>query len=154
MEEEVVHNPCGICSNTLDEGETVKLRAKGAYTINKASSERGTPSITMSEGQTVHIDCRKKHVNTKPNRISGKQEKRPASFSDTRLLFYRVLLFCGTKIYLDTKHDSEAVYPIRTFNFQRTILSACDDSADEWADILRGRINFARDLPAADAKYR
>jgi len=55
MKEEVVHNPCGICSNTLDEGETVKLRAKGAYTINKASSERGTPSITVSEGQTVHL---------------------------------------------------------------------------------------------------
>ncbi|XP_076055747.1 uncharacterized protein LOC143033942 isoform X2 [Oratosquilla oratoria] len=57
MEEEVVNNPCGICSNTLDEGETVKLRAKGADTINKASTERGTPSITVSEGQTVHIDC-------------------------------------------------------------------------------------------------
>jgi len=25
----------------------------------------------------VHIDCRKKHVTTKPNRISGKQKKRP-----------------------------------------------------------------------------
>ena len=77
MKEEVVHNPCGICSNTLDEGETVKLRAKGADTINKASTEHGPPSITVSEGQMVHIDCRKKHVNTKPNRISGKQKKRP-----------------------------------------------------------------------------
>ena len=72
-----MHDPCGICSNTLDEGETVKLRAKGADTINKASTERGTPSITVSEGQTVHIDCRKKHVNTKPNRIPGKQNKCP-----------------------------------------------------------------------------
>ena len=34
-----------------------------------------------------------------------------------------------------------------------TILPACDARADEWADTFRGRINFARDLPAADAKY-
>ena len=68
-------------------------------------------------------------------------------------MFYRELLFCGTKIYLVTKHDSEEVYPVRTFNFQRTILSACDARADEWADTVRGRINFSRDLPAADAIY-
>jgi len=54
---------------------------------------------------------------------------------------------------LDTKRDSEEVYPVRTFNFQRTILSACDARADEWADTVRGRINFAHDLPACDAKY-
>jgi len=152
----VVHNPCSICSNTLD-GETVKLRAKGADTINKASTERGTTSITVSEGQTVHIDCRKKHVNTKPNRISGKQKKRPekpALRSHTPdFCFKENCFFCGTNIYLDTNHDSEAVYPVRAFNFQRTILSACDARADEWADTVRGRINFARDLPACDAKY-
>ena len=54
---------------------------------------------------------------------------------------------------MDTKRDSEEVYPVRTFNFQRTILSACDARADEWADTVRGRMNFARDLPACDAKY-
>ena len=75
MEEEVVNNPYGICSKTLNEGETVKLKAKGANTINKASTERETTSIIVSEGQTVHVDCRKKHVNTKPNRIPGKQKK-------------------------------------------------------------------------------
>ena len=47
----------------------------------------------------------------------------------------------------------KCIHAVRTFNFQRTILSACDARADEWADTVRGRINFARDLPAADAIY-
>jgi len=51
------------------------------------------------------------------------------------------------------KHDSEKVYPVRTFNFQRTILFACDVRANEWADTIRGRINSARDLPACNTKY-
>ena len=65
----------------------------------------------------------------------------------------RTAFFGSRKIYLDTKHDSEEVYPVRTFNFQRTILSACDARADKWAETVRGRINFARDLPAADTIY-
>ena len=50
-------------------------------------------------------------------------------------------------------HNPCGICSVRTFNFQRTILSACDARADEWADTVRSRINFARDLPAADAIY-
>ena len=35
----------------------------------------------------------------------------------------------------------------------KEILSACDARADEWADTVRGRINFARNLSAADTIY-
>ena len=147
-------NLCVICSNTLEEGETVKLRSKGAYTINKASTERGTPSITVAEGQTVHIDCRKKHVNTKPNRTPLKRKcpEKHALRSQTDFSFKDKCFLCGTNIYFDPKHISEA-YPVRTFSFQRTILSACEARADEWGDTVRCRINCARDLPAADAIY-
>jgi predicted nucleic acid-binding Zn ribbon protein len=143
----VMHTVCTICSNKLDEGETVKLRA---------SIERGTPSIVVSEGQTVHVDCRKKHINTKPNRVPGKKKRisEPALRSqEPDFCFKDNCFFCGKEIALDTKHDSEDVYPVRTFNFQRTILSACDARGDEWAETVRDRINFARDLPAADAIY-
>jgi len=91
------------------------------------------------------------------NRIHGKQNKRPEKpvlrSQTSDFCFTKNCFFCGTKIYLDTKHDSEEVYPVRTFNFQKTILSACDARADEWADTVRGRVNFARDLPNADAIY-
>ena len=115
MEGEGIHNLCCICLDTLDKGETVKLRAKGADTINKASTERGTPSITVSEDQTVHIDCRKKYFNTKPNRTSGKQKRspeKPVLRSQTPdFSFPENSLFCGTKFYFDKeKNDSEEVY--------------------------------------------
>jgi len=43
--------------------------------------------------------------------------------------------------------------PVRTMDFQNKILKACDEFKGEWADIVRGRVLFVQDLPAADAVY-
>ena len=45
------------------------------------------------------------------------------------------------------------VIPVRTKNFQDKIQEACKVRNDEWAETVRGRLEFAQDLHAGDAVY-
>ena len=46
------------------------------------------------------------------------------------------------------------VWPVRTEGTQTEILTVCDSRGDEWADVIRGRLEYvAGDLHAADAVY-
>ena len=45
------------------------------------------------------------------------------------------------------------VHPVQTLDFQTTISKLCLQHGDEWADIVKGRLEFVFDLPAADAVY-
>jgi hypothetical protein len=38
-------------------------------------------------------------------------------------------------------------------DYQEKVLKACDEFDSEWAAIVRGRVTFACDLPAADMVY-
>ena len=63
-------------------------------------------------------------------------------------------LFCGqsTKVYGNKRGYD--VWPVRSGTVQNEILSACDSRGDEWADTVRGRMEYvARDLHTADPVY-
>ena len=45
------------------------------------------------------------------------------------------------------------VIPVRTKDFQDKIQEACKVRNDEWAETVRGRLEFAQDLHAADVVY-
>ncbi|CAC5392560.1 unnamed protein product [Mytilus coruscus] len=45
------------------------------------------------------------------------------------------------------------VYPVRTFEFQQKIEAICKDRKDSWAADVFAKLEYAQDLPAADAIY-
>ena len=51
-----------LCGQALESGgKTVVPTARGRDTINKASEERGN-SVFVSEGHSVHEDCRRNYT--------------------------------------------------------------------------------------------
>ena len=45
------------------------------------------------------------------------------------------------------------MFPVRTHEFQASVLQACRSRKDKWSDAVYGRIAFVNDLHAADAIY-
>jgi hypothetical protein len=45
--------------------ETIRITQKGADGVNRASVQRGTPTVLVSAGQVIHVNCRKKHIDQK-----------------------------------------------------------------------------------------
>ncbi len=43
--------------------------------------------------------------------------------------------------------------PVRTYDFQKTVIHACTQRNDEWGHKVKARIKFVHDLHAADAIY-
>ena len=71
---------CVLCNESLSDWKpTVKLRAKGSESINKASLSRGS-DIETHEGQTVHQECRRVFIN--PNSIAASMKKPTAETQD------------------------------------------------------------------------
>lgn len=131
------------------------------YTINKASLERGD-AVCLSEGEAVHEVCRRNYTNARniQSVLKKKAEKENALSNLAQNLrsqkecfdFAKCCLFCGKEANLDSRSGPK-VYPVRTLDFERTIFQVCSQRCDEWADIVRSRLEFVSDLPAADAVY-
>ena len=66
--------------------------------------------------------------------------------------FGRCCLFCAKESDLNF-HSGPKVHPVQTLHFQTTISKLCLQRGDEWADIVKGRLEIVSDLPAADAVY-
>jgi len=45
------------------------------------------------------------------------------------------------------------VHPVMTLEFQETIKDVCYSKSDLWANTVLGRLEFACDLPAVEARY-
>ena len=167
MDEAEVDGPCkcAICGDTLEDGrETFMVTEKGIAGLNRASVARGTPQITISVGQRLHVGCRRtytdarnidatlakkrKLLNDRPDSSSLRSQEPEFNFKDHCFL-------CGTKIESRGKGDDDSVYSVRTWDCQRSIITACDArlDGDSWAQKVQDRIIFARDLPAVDAVY-
>jgi hypothetical protein len=54
---------------------------------------------------------------------------------------------------MERKKSNSDVFPVRTTDFQSTILAVCKTREDDWARTVFGRIQYAQDLHAADAIY-
>ena len=145
------------CDQDLsDGGPIVTLTEKGSNSINKASEARGT-SLRTQAGQRVHTECRKRYTN--PKYITVAQKKQRLSSSPTCLLrsllfnFKEHCIFCGQPAKcLGEKHGGD-VYPVRTMDFQVSVLQICEERRDYWSNTVAGRLACVADLHAADAIY-
>ena len=138
----------------------ILITKKGAESINVASKERNS-DVVASEGSTVHSECRKRFTDKKDIKRKQKQEeeigdqsaaksvaksKRARLTNDER---HTICLFCSQKVTFGC--DSSKV---EDHNFTKTILECCEARCDEWAFIVKGKIEFyEKDLPAADCVY-
>ena len=62
-------------------------------------------------------------------------------------------LLCGQPAKYSGNKRGNAVFPVRTSDFQATFMQVCTERNDTLAHTIRGRIEFAQDLHAADAIY-
>ena len=62
-------------------------------------------------------------------------------------------LFCGQHETLLAENRDHDVFPVRTTDFQREVMSICLLRGDAWADTVRGRLEFVNDLNALDVIY-
>ena len=155
---------CVFCESSLDNGqEVVTLGAKGCQGIAEASQARGS-SITTQPGQRVHVECRRRHCNKRRIEQSLKRSHDAAcGSSEPHLLlrsgeltfnFKENCLFCGHLDTFDNKHQrGHKLIPVRSLDFQETILQQCSNRNDKWSEKVMSRIKSVHDLPAADAVY-
>ena len=79
--------------------------------------------------------------------VSLQSSERTFNFKDN-------CLFCG---YIDTferKHcRGPKLIPVRTLDFQETIIQQCKNMNSKWSEQVMARIGSVHGLPAADAMY-
>lgn len=153
----LISDICPICKEAFaDTDDIVKIGQKGADGINAASAKR-EDSIVVTAGCKVHPGCRKWYIN---KRDIENQKKKDASSSNSVKRSKRVLggpfhsktdcLFCGTRVVLGRTDYS----CVKTDDCTRTILQYCESRKDDWAFIVKGRIEYyGGDLHAADSIY-
>ena len=111
-----------------------------------------------ASGDTIHSDCRKTY--TIPKAISEITKAQP-NCSPTRNLRSQTSSFqsrvhclvCGQPAKYSGNKRGNDVFPVRTSDFQATVMQVCTERNDTGAHTIRGRIEFAQDLHAADAIY-
>jgi hypothetical protein len=145
---------CPFCNRNLCDGQpTVELREKGANTLNQVAGD----TITFVVGQKVHVDCRrnfcrdaggKDRIDQLPNKSSVAVKRRS---THPPFCWKEHCLFCGEPS--NKKRKGSDTIPVRTADFQTTITEICRQRNDEWASTVLGRVEYARDLHAADAVY-
>ena len=152
---------CIFCSEALDKAsECVPLTEKGCDGIRKASLERND-TLSVTKGQRVHKLCRAKYTNPKyivASKKSNKQAentKKPQTRKHgSTFSFQHNCLLCGATIECHVrKMKQNPVFPVRTMDFQNSIVDICNQRKDSWGDEVYARIQQVNDLHAADAVY-
>ena len=148
---------CSIC-NSVDDTGLIKIRDKGAKSINEASMKRGD-TISLTSGAFVHVKCRRDYTNAISIELDAKKSKTKVIPLEAKKSTRKSqgcynnkndCLFCG----IDVSKSNTSYSHVKTDNFAKTILERCDTRSDEWALIVKGRIEFFRgDLHAADCVY-
>ena len=144
----------------------MKLRQKGSEGINNASRLRGD-DIKNVEGQTVHVKCRCDYINHRLIQLAIKQSSSTTSASGPttrakgdgfRFDGYKDhCFFCGLPAKIDNKRRGHDVHFVKTGMeknaFQATIERVCKERNDTWGETVYARIQYIKDLRAADAVY-
>ena len=151
---------CCICNEHIcDAEQTVVLQQKGSDGVNRASAERGIDLRTIP-GERVHVDCRRRHC--KADNIArdiASQEPPVENRRDLRSLqktfnFQEHCMFCGQPAKnTEGKRRGFDVFPVRTKDFQDTVIKICHSRNDKWSETVLGRLACVNDLHAADAVY-
>ena len=153
---------CIVCKESLDSRKTVLLTQKGCDGISRAS-ERKQDNIQTSEGQKVHVECRRDYCSKKYIKQACKKRElekcSDVSGPSTRqslgnsFQYKYNCLFCGQPDKYSGKKSTHKLIPVRTMDFQQIIKQACASRNDGWAETVLGRIECVNDLHAADAMY-
>ena len=154
---------CPLCSKEVeDESEdSVVITKRGADGINRASVERGD-SIIVAEGAKVHKTCRLNYINKKDIERykkakceSSQTVKRSARVSTGPYNSKTDCLFCENPVVTCKTNALYDEYSfVRTDSFIDRILATCKSRNDDWAFMVRDRVEyFGRDLHAADCVY-
>ena len=155
-------NLCAFCESPLDDGqEVVTLGLKGCQGIEQASKLQGSNIITIP-GQRVHSKCRHRHCNKRRIEQNFKRSRdeissrTPVSLRSGEKMFNfkENCLFCGHINTFDGKHHrGHKLIPVRSLDFQETIIQQCKNMNNKWSETVMARISSVHDLPAADAAY-
>ena len=114
--------------------------------------------LDIHEGQYVHVDCRRQYCHprneaTPSKPLDNKFTERQRRSGEILFRFERDCFFCGTLAKLNGKKRGFDVFPVRTLDFQHTIRELCAKRNDEWGNTVLGRLEYAQDLPAVEARY-
>ena len=115
------------------------------------------PSLNV--GDTVHVSCRKDITNKKSicferrsrdlveDNVSQRKSIRVRSKEHKRMI--RCMFCC-----VIADHNSKECGLVSTDNFTKTILKTCNERKDEWAYMVKGKIEYYMfDLHAFDVIY-
>ena len=148
-------------SSPLDDGqELVTLGLKGCQGIEQASKLQGSSIITFP-GQKVHTKCRHRHCNKRRIDQNSRKSQNISSVTPVSLRseekafsFKENCLFCGKIDTFNSKTcRGHKLIPVRTLDFQETIVQQCKIMNNKWSEAVMARISSVHDLPAADAMY-
>ena len=143
----------------MEESDQVKLTKRGCDGIVNANTER-QDDVTCKPGDVVHRTCRRDF--TDKRRILLAKRKSTTNVDENVAVELRSTvsfnfrdhcLFCAKPAKLNKSKRGLDVNPVRTMDFQTTILKICSDRDDVWGNKVQGRINSVNDLHAADAIY-
>ena len=153
---------CPLCAHVNrttpanKEDPTVQITEKGADGVNNVCEKREL-ELRVLAGQKIHVDCRRvfcKRVSMNKNQAEIIQtDQRPLRSKITAFNFKEHCLFCTRKVSFDGKKRGHDVFPVRTKDFDKSVLQTCRGRNDDWARDVQGRLEYAQDLHAADAVY-
>lgn len=154
-----IMDKCCLCDELITgERKSVVLTSKGSEGVNRASIQRKTDLITVP-GDTVHKDCRRDYckatsIARDKNNQEPLREKQHNLRSHYTFEFCNHCLFCGQFAkYEEGKKRGFEVYPVRTKDFEDSLIEVCHSRRDEWSETVLGRLASVNDLHAADAVY-
>jgi hypothetical protein len=159
METQFLCKLCQICQEPIDDSKSsVRVGEKGCQGI-RAACENHSVKVIINPGDYVHVLCRKNFTRTLSDKHSDdkyldRNDKHLRSVAPN-FDFKSRCLFCGTfaKCGKLNKKRSFDAYPVRSLEFQSTIIKKCIDRDDQWAHDIKLRLSHVFDLPAADAVY-
>ncbi|GFN73859.1 hypothetical protein PoB_000036500 [Plakobranchus ocellatus] len=145
-----------------DDQKTNMVTQKGVAGLQKANRTRGENKLYFYPGQVLHTKCRhdccnvyviKRDLSTKREQWSP--SKKANLRSSTTFDFANDCLLCGRSTRDQRKKGDVSVYQVRTSSCQANLelLFLQRDPGDKWAKTVKGRIEYAQDLHAAEAVY-
>jgi len=148
---------CCFCEEPLNDGQpTAVLTQKGCDSINDRSETLDNSKIHTAVGQSVHQNCRRNFCRPRKRNSKGSKEENTSisrRSTTSRFIWKDHCLFCGQPAKCNGRKRGYDVFPVRTKDFQDSINEICKARNDEWAKTVRGRLEYAQDLHAADAVY-
>ena len=108
----------------------------------------------------MHSECRKRYCHPNQKRTEKEQltetvirSPKTRKSCDNKFDYKNSCLFCGTAAKVNHRKRGTDVYFIRTLPILLSIKDVCKSRNDEWGNEVLGRIEYAQDLPAVEARY-